>query len=30
VVDTITHRDLRKRRREIQRRIDAGGGLPRV
>jgi ubiquinone biosynthesis protein len=29
-VDAITHRDLQKRRREIQRRIDAGGGLPRV
>ena len=29
-VDSITHRELQKRRLEIQRRIDAGGGLPRV
>jgi ubiquinone biosynthesis protein len=29
-VDSVTHRDLQKRRLEIQRRIDAGGGLPRV
>lgn len=29
-VDSITHRELQKRRLEIQQRIDAGGGLPRV
>jgi ubiquinone biosynthesis protein len=29
-VDSITHRELQKRRLEIQQRIDAAGGLPRV
>lgn len=29
-VESITHRELQKRRLEIQQRIDAGGGLPRV
>ena len=29
-VESITHRELQKRRVQIQQRIDAGGGLPRV
>jgi ubiquinone biosynthesis protein len=29
-VESITHRELQQRRREIQERIDAAGGLPRV
>jgi ubiquinone biosynthesis protein len=29
-VDSLTHRELQKRRRELQQRIDSAGGLPRV
>jgi ubiquinone biosynthesis protein len=29
-VDSITHRELQKRREQIQQSIDAGGGLPRI